>query len=54
MDLVIEEIKRLNNMTHSEIDNMFWEFKGILIHNFKHLKNFINETDDYLIKEICE
>ena len=34
MDLVIEEIKRLNNMTHSEIDNMFWEFKGILIHNF--------------------
>jgi hypothetical protein len=54
MDLVIEEIKRLNNMTHSEIDNMFWEFKGILIHNFKHLKNFINETDDYLIKKICQ
>ena len=53
MDMVIKEIKKFSEMPISEVDRIFWQFKDILVHNFLHLKKYINDIDDILIKEIC-
>ena len=54
MEMVTDVVKELNNMSVFEIDKLFWKFKDVLVHNFLHLKKFINEIDAKLIKEICE
>ena len=54
MDMVIQEIKKFSEMPISEVDRIFWQFKDILVHNFLHLKKYINDIDDILIKEICK
>jgi hypothetical protein len=54
MDMVIQEIKKFSEMSISEMDRIFWQFKDILVHNFLHLKKYINDIDDTLIKEICK
>jgi hypothetical protein len=54
MDMVIKEIKKFSEMPISEVDRIFWQFKDILVHNFLHLKKYINDIDDTLIKEICK
>ena len=54
MDMVIQEIKKFSEMPITEVDRIFWQFKDILVHNFLHLKKYINDIDDTLIKEICE
>jgi hypothetical protein len=53
MDMVIQEIKKFSEMPITEVDRIFWQFKDILVHNFLHLKKYINDIDDILIKEIC-
>jgi hypothetical protein len=54
MDMVIQEIKKFSEMPITEVDRIFWQFKDILVHNFLHLKKYINDIDDTLIKEICK
>ena len=54
MDMVIKEIKKFSEMPITEVDRIFWQFKDILVHNFLHLKKYINDIDDTLIKEICK
>jgi len=54
MDMVIKEIKKFSEMPITEVDRIFWQFKDILVHNFLHLKKYINDIDDILIKEICK
>ena len=54
MDMVIQEIKKFSEMPITEVDRIFWQFKDILVHNFLHLKKYINDIDDILIKEICK
>jgi len=54
MDMVIQEVKKFSEMPIFEMDIIFWKFKDILVHNFLHLKKYISDIDDVLIKEICE
>jgi hypothetical protein len=40
--LIYSEIKRLNNMTIEELDKWYWEMEEILVYNYNHFFDFVN------------